>query len=473
MDYCGDFQGNICNIGELFTDMLLRFVCKNIFSFKEETEFNLFPARNQRLSHHKEMVNEVDFLRFGAIYGANGAGKSNLVKAIAFLEKIVAYGKITISSQSMAFKLLPENEQLPISFGIEFTDMRDIYYYTLTFQGRTILEESLSLVMKKKDSLVFQRTFADQTTQIEFNSSLPEFTGGSKATISVLEKILDPNQLLLSFLASKLPEEGKIAKRAVDWFDKSLVVIQPNAIPEHMPILLHENKAFAEFVKALMPTLKTGIEELVVEKQKLSERLPFDNYEMENLKTDLEKTPTQSTIFGHPETGEEVWVNLSNGELYAYTPETRHLNEKGEKIKFYLKNESDGTNRLIEYLPIFWQFQDFKKVFIIDEIERSIHPLMIKEIISKLSLDENALGQLIFTTHESYLLDQSILRPDEIWMAQKDVDGSSKFYPLSDFQIHHTLSIENGYLNGRFGGIPFLGSFHDLNWNSNGIPQPQ
>jgi AAA15 family ATPase/GTPase len=106
-----------------------------------------------------------------------------------------------------------------------------------------------------------------------------------------------------------------------------------------------------------------------------------------------------------------------------------------------------------------------EEVYLIDEIERSIHPIIIKEIISKISLDTSAKGQLIFTTHESCLLDQEILRPDEIWFAQKDVNGASKLYSLSDFNIHNTANIENGYLNGRYGGIPFLSNLQDLNWH--------
>lgn len=102
--------------------------------------------------------------------------------------------------------------------------------------------------------------------------------------------------------------------------------------------------------------------------------------------------------------------------------------------------------------------------YIIDEIERSIHPVMIKEIMRKISLEGNVLGQIIFTTHESCLLDQEILRTDEIWFAQKNPEGASNYYSLSDFNVHNTANIQNGYLNGRYGAIPFLSSLQDLSW---------
>lgn len=118
----------------------------------------------------------------------------------------------------------------------------------------------------------------------------------------------------------------------------------------------------------------------------------------------------------------------------------------------------------MEYLPAFYNVVNTNQTFFIDEIERSIHPLLIKELINKISHDNETQGQLIFTTHESNLLDQSIFRQDEIWFAQKNKHGATELYTLSDFKEHHTIDIRKGYLNGRYGGIPFLGNLKDLNW---------
>ncbi len=107
----------------------------------------------------------------------------------------------------------------------------------------------------------------------------------------------------------------------------------------------------------------------------------------------------------------------------------------------------------------------------IDEIERSIHPLLIKELIQKFSHDEHTKGQLIFSTHESNLLDQEIFRPDEIWFAEKD-KGATKLSPLSDYREHHTIDIRKGYLNGRYSAIPFLANLRDLNWDTHAETAP-
>jgi AAA15 family ATPase/GTPase len=106
------------------------------------------------------------------------------------------------------------------------------------------------------------------------------------------------------------------------------------------------------------------------------------------------------------------------------------------------------------------------KVYVIDEIERSIHPMLIFEIIRKFSADKETTGQLIFTTHESNLLNQNIFRQDEIWFTEKDPNGSTDLYSLSDFKEHSTIDIRKGYLTGRYGSIPFLSNLQDLNWHS-------
>ena len=139
--------------------MLIRFVSKNIFSFKEETEFNLFPNKTQRLSHHKITKNDVDILRLSALYGANGSGKSNLIKSISLLESmIVDDGKLPANSDELKFRLKSEEDlNDPISIGIEFYIKSKIYYYSITFNEEIILNEYLAESKKEKDILIFER----------------------------------------------------------------------------------------------------------------------------------------------------------------------------------------------------------------------------------------------------------------------------------------------------------------------------
>ena len=221
-----------------------------------------------------------------------------------------------------------------------------------------------------------------------------------------------------------------------------------------------------DFANNLIPTLNTGISKINVQKKRIEDFFEdLDNKKIKTLTEDLKKSPDALSVITHSETGEEATLIYEDGKIFVKRLITNHLNDNGSEVEFSVGMESDGTKRLIDYIPALNDIINEDRVYLIDEIERSIHPITIKEIITKISLDESAKGQLIFTTHESCLLDQEILRTDEIWFAQKDIDGSSRIYSLSEYNIHNTANIENGYLNGRYGGIPFLSNLHDLNWH--------
>ncbi|MBU0487434.1 MAG: AAA family ATPase [Bacteroidetes bacterium] len=452
--------------------MLLRFIAKNIFSFKEETEFNLFPNKTQRLQHHKVKQNEFDVLRLSAIYGANGSGKSNLIKAISLLESMIEEGKINNDSSEIKFKLSDENKDIPISLGIEFYAKSKIYYYAITFDMDIVLSESLVESRKDIDILIFERSNESNTQTILFHDGY-NVNEKNKFFVDVLaEKLLQKNELLLSFLNSKYKEEFIDVSNAYNWFDSTLVIIKPDAKPGGIAQILDTNRGINDFANIFFSNLNTGISKINVDKKKYEEFSgSADIRILDCILDDFKKGQNRLSVLTHSETGEEATLVYENGEVFVKRLVTSHSNDKGVDIEFSIGMESDGTKRLIDYIPALNGIINEDKVYLIDEIERSIHPITIKAIITKISFDQTAKGQLIFTTHESCLLDQEIFRPDEIWFAQKDVGGASKLYSLSDFNIHNTANIENGYLNGRYGGIPFLSNLHDLNWHKYEVSQ--
>lgn len=445
--------------------MFIRFIAKNIYSFKDETEFNLFPNKTQGLQHHRVKNGDFEFLRFSAVYGANGSGKSNLIKSISFLDTLVEEGKLPSETDELKFKLNNDNLKSPISLGIEFISGDTPFFYTITFDGDKILYEYLVKSNKTNDVLVFERNFDTIIQEIKFHEDYYK-TDKEKLFVEVLsEKLIQKNELLITFLSKKYPKDFKLVRSAFDWFNETLVIIKPDAKPDGIADILDKEPAMKDFANKFIPSLNTGISEIDVEKKK------FDEFFEKSVDTKLKKRliedlKSQHDKFSltHSETGEEITLAYEDDEVITKRLITKHQNSFGKTTDFNLGQESDGTRRLIDYIPAFQGIINSNNVFVIDEIERSIHPMTIKEIMTKLALDENIQGQLIFSTHESNLLDQSIFRPDEIWFAQKDFDGSSKIYSLSDFKIHNTINIENGYLKGRFGGIPFLGNLKDLNW---------
>lgn len=164
-------------------------------------------------------------------------------------------------------------------------------------------------------------------------------------------------------------------------------------------------------------------------------------------------------------TGEVVSYVREHGRVIAKRVEAMHRAADGHEEAFALGMESDGTRRLLNFMPMLHDVTHGGKVYVIDEVEDSIHPMLIKQLVTLLSRDEQTRGQLIFTTHETCLLDQGVLRTDEIWFAEKDPDGCTRLYSLSDYNLQGTANIENGYLAGRYGAIPFLANVNDLHWN--------
>ena len=441
--------------------MLLRFVADNIASFKDAVEFNTFPSsKSHSHENHKIACGHATALRMSAIYGANGAGKSNLLVILNFLKGLVEVGSIRDVEffDVLYFKFDLSCKDKPSGLAIEFYHQGNVFYYHIEFNRQEIMMEELYLSKKTKDVKLFVR---NQST-ISMNGDYAQ-KGINDQFIDALDRLVRPDMLLLSFLGKYYPTEVPLITDAYSWFCDMLQVVLPTTMMGIVPHLFDKSQAFSSLVNSTIPELKTGISKLVVHKEILNEEDIKNN-------SDLLQAVKQAKLSpGEPQVSvrhHDVVVNVvfEDNTLYVKTLVAVHQNLDGTEVEMPLVLESDGTRRLIEYMPLLFAVTQDNMVYVVDEIERSIHPIMIKDIVRKLSESETAKGQLIFTTHESGLLDQTIFRPDEIWFAQKDAEQATQLYPLSDYNIHKTANIENGYLNGRYGGIPFLSNLKDLHW---------
>ena len=159
-----------------------------------------------------------------------------------------------------------------------------------------------------------------------------------------------------------------------------------------------------------------------------------------------------------------VSIRREGDKYYARRVQAQH--EVNNKLyDFELKEESDGTQRVFDFIPMVQKVKSEACTFVIDEIDRSLHPTLVRALVSKIVTDKGMKGQLIFTTHDAGLLDGKIFRNDEIWFAEKDRETqSTHLYTLDEFKPRADLDIQKGYLNGRFGAIPFLAKLNELNW---------
>lgn len=444
--------------------MLIRFVIENMFSFGERKEFTTIPnKRLKTLQDHKYNMNGFEILKLSSIYGANGAGKSNLIKSLFQLQKLITREEIPFKLKDTQYKFGNQKEQI---LAIEFFQDNTPLYYGIVLSEDSIATEELyvSGLGKKEDQLIFERKTVDQETSIKF---LDDFENDEKSQVLktvLLEEFVKPNESVLKLLSNRDNKFLKDVKKAYEWFSETLQIITPDSKPRALAHKIDTDIEFKKYAEDLMCSFNIGIKSLDTEKKNIKEFFGEDNEnELDKLIKEVEDSP-KKMIGLRSRRGDELIIVKENDTIWVKTLKVEH-SSRIKSVFFDLNEESDGTVRLLDFVPAFKNVISSEKVYIVDEIERSIHPLLIKKLVKKFSLDKKTQGQLIFTTHESNLLDQEIFRQDEIWFAEKDLNSSTDLYSLSDFKEHKTIDIRKGYLNGRYGSIPFLGNLEDLKWH--------
>ena len=455
--------------------MLVRFVIENLFSFGERKEFTTIPNnRLKTLEHHKYKYDDSYILKTASIYGANGAGKSNLIKSLELFQKLIVKEKMPFRLKDSKFKFNNSEDSQDQIFAIEFIQDNVAFYYGIILNEDTIVTEELYLsgLGKKNDVLIYERkTDKENKTSIVF---LEGFENDEKSQVLksvLLEEFVKPNEPILKLLSNRDNKFLTPVKSAYKWFEDTLQIITPGSKPRALAHKIDIDSEFKSYAKDLMCSFNIGITELTSEKKDIKEFFGEDNEkEIDSLIKDVEESP-KKMIGLRSNKGDELIVVKEDGKVWVKTLKVGHIGKRDKSVLFNLDEESDGTVRLLDFVPAFKSVISSEKVFVIDEIERSIHPLLIKELVQKFSLDKYTKGQLIFSTHESNLLDQEIFRQDEIWFAEKNKEGSTDLYSLNDFKEHKTIDIQKGYLSGRYGSIPFLGNLRDLNWHNYDINQ--
>lgn len=448
--------------------MLIRFVVDNFFSFGTLKEFNTIPnKRLKTLNSHKYLVSEFEILKTSSIYGANGAGKSNLIKALDILQTLVIKEKVTQKIKDTFHKF--NNPEKAQTLAIEFFQNGIPFYYGIELLNGNIITEELyrSGLGENDDILIFERkTLNQEESTITFLDDFENDEKGSVLKSIILDEFLKPNETILKFLAKRDNKLLKDTKVAYQWFKETLQILTPDSKPQGLAHKISLEPEFKKYAEELMCSFNIGITSLSSERKEFHDFFnDEDVIDIDKLRKLIEETSEDILTLRSRSGSDEIILYKEDDKIWVENLKIGHSGKHSETVNFELENESDGTIRLLDFTPAFQDIITNKKVFVIDEIERSIHPLLIKELIKKFSLDTNTNGQLVFTTHESNLLDQEIFRQDEIWFAEKDLNGSTDLYSLSDFKEHKTIDIRKGYLSGRYGSIPFTGNLEHLNWH--------
>lgn len=452
--------------------MLIRVYIENFLSFNEGIEFSMIKGNGKSLPHHviKTKRNDIDLLKTAILYGANASGKSNFIKAVQFAKELIIKGREKNQSIPInCFKLDDACINKPSKFEFEFRVHEKNYAYGFLLSSEKIIEEWLYEFDKEKDKKIFTRKTSGNEIEIEFeNINFENKKAEDRLNFIALDTL--PNQLFLTELNHRNIENIKNINSLIDsyeWFDDYLFTIFPHSKFQVLEFLLKKSKNFSLNFSEMLHSFDTGIDKVIIQEvnfEKVIADVPEEI--MKDMMDNLEKG--EDSIISSEEKRYLVSKNQNNDLIFSKLMTHHQSQKKNDKILFESNEESDGTRRMFDLIPIFLGFKDNQKqgrVGLIDELDRSLHPILVRQLLKLFTdLNRDSNNQLIATTHESNLLDLKLLRNDEIWFVQKNEIGETQMYSLAEFKPRNDKEIRKGYLNGRYGAIPFLANIEELNW---------
>ncbi len=440
--------------------MLISFSTSNFLSFKDPIEFSTRATRerqhSQRVFSHRG--SDLKLVPISAIFGGNASGKSNFYRAVLFLRQLVLRQPQTADEQigAEAFKLDDGlSETLPSRFVIEILPSDTIFRLTIAVARDGVVEEKLEEVRGERSVIIYSRLRPSQARETVWNvEPLQRRAKSANDRDFVGFKTRDtlPNQLFLGALRGKnVPVVDEISA----WFSDQLALMLPDSTLKRLEFNLPTTRGLLEFCNETLRTADTGVHDISPQKVAWQDfPVPLD------LKEEIKKNlgERQLTFVLSPD-GRRFSVTRHNGELHVARIYTHHKSASGALVRFELSSESEGTQRFLDLLPAFYEMvrPGRPKVFIIDELDRSLHTQLAKHLVQGYlrAMDSDSRSQLIFTTHDVTLLDQELLRRDEIWFMEKDPWGASALVSLASFEgVRYDRDIQRGYLDGNFGGVP-------------------
>ena len=430
--------------------MLVEFSVENYRSIQEKQTLSMVAADNETmLDSNTFPVPNNDDLRLvtsAAIYGSNASGKSNLLKAIQVLKNLVinSASRMQIGDKLPVepFKLNSETAKKPSSFEVIFI-LDDIRYeYGVSLNRERVFEEWLIAYRNEVQENWFSREYLPDNPKFEPNEGYKwSFGKGLKGEKKRIQRFVRSNSLFISHAAQNNHPQ---LKEVFDFFQDeiNMISLTEGQLREFdfTIKMCEENHNFREQIVNLLSEADIGISDIRFESE------PMDD----NIKLVVQNLFSEEF---------EVRKNANNLlEIDFMNVITIHkMNDSNSEIELEIEDESAGTKRLFYIAGYLLWVLEYGKVLIIDEIDRSLHPVLSKALIKMFNNPEinknNA--QLIFTTHDTTLLDDETFRPDQIWFTEKD-NSMTKLYSLFDFRPRENESLQKGYLLGRYGAIPFI-----------------
>lgn len=421
-------------------------------SFREKATFSMVASLERQ---HGERLSELAnhgmrVLPISAIYGGNASGKSVFFKALQFAKRFIIEGRKPDASIPVdPFRLDDKNLQVPTRFEFMILVGDDIYEYHFSVTQKAVTHERLSRFKRNSLTLLYERS----NGKIEFgDSSLTE-------KVPFLEFAFQGTRDNQLFLTNAVSQKVDQFKPVYDWFRDTLQLVSPISSISTAEAFLDEGHPSYDTLNQVLPRFGTGIERIGYE------NVPFDALPIPELMRNQFKQNLKNERGFRLRAGtanDRYVVTLKDGKICSKKLVAFHRKADGSDIKFELGEESDGSRRLIDLLPAFFQLSSdaaLRKVYVIDELDRSLHTKLTRALLESylLGCGSSNRNQLLFTTHDVQLMDQELFRRDEMWVAEKDKTGSSHLISFGEYKnMRYDKDVRKSYLLGRLGGIPHV-----------------
>ncbi len=430
--------------------MLVNFSLQNWKSFKHENTFSMEATGERqhgfRIPHISKYRMRV--LPISLIFGGNASGKSNLCKALSFVQSYIVEGiaphkRIPIDR----YRLNNETQVAPLDIAIEILVDDLLYEYSFRVNEEKVLFEELI----KKNSNQSHMLFTRENGMVRFNDAQKDLV-----FLQFVARATRDNQL---FLTSCMQNNVSDFAPVYMWFRDSLRVLSPESQLQPIEYFFDEANPVATVINEAIRGLDTGVDHVgCVDVDMIN-----GTYSMlfQQIVDDISRKieSGQSYRFSVPGNRDRFIATLDENGFSVKKLVAFHKTEDGMYASFGFSGESDGTERAIDLLPAILDLSevDSTMVYVIDEFDRSLHANMTRAMLEYYldSCNSARRAQLIFTTHQDDLMDQSILRRDEIWLTERDEFGATELITLGDFSdLRYDKDIRKSYMQGRFGGLP-------------------
>ncbi|MCH8539502.1 MAG: ATP-binding protein [Opitutales bacterium] len=423
--------------------MLIDFSVKNFRSFREEQRIS-FVASNQYKDLPENLIDpklegrefaSLRLLKGLAIYGANAAGKSNVLHALRYLAHMVEDSATNLdegdSTGTEPFALDPDTVSEPSEFVLRFVVEGVRYHFVLVLNRKRILFESLSAFPKGREQVWYERSWDDAEEAYTWTPARPT------------DYRRDPNRVKYTrenalYLSTAVKFNDEQLKPIYLWFKDRVCFLRLNADFPPLSPRFTVKQIMGEVNDRARITRLLQHADIGILSARASER--------ELARSDLPKDMPEAVVEKILEKNKHLEITLG------------HRGAEGREYPLPWEEESSGTQKFFALAGPWLDILKNGYFAGLDEIESSIHPSMVSALLKLFFSDQsnpNA-GQLLFTTHNPLLLDTEVMRRDQIWFADKDDEGATHLYPLTDYKPRNKESLVRGYMAGRYGAIPFI-----------------